>query len=101
MEINKTSWQERYHASEIYTLRCKVYDQPGMLGKLITAIGQTQAHLGTINIVGIESHSKIRDIQVYCKDKEHIDSLLSVIKGIEGIEVFSVRDDVQIGRAHV
>lgn len=60
MDINGTCWQERYHASEIYSLRCKVFDQPGMLGKLITAIGQAQAHVGTIKTVGIESRSRIR-----------------------------------------
>lgn len=41
MNITNISWQERYHASEIYTLRCKILDRPGMLGKLITAIGRS------------------------------------------------------------
>jgi len=92
--MNKTSWQERYHASEIYTLRCKVFDQPGMLGKLVTAIGQAQAHVGTIKTVGIESHSRIRDIQAYCSDKEHLERLLSVVKNIDGVEVSGVQDEV-------
>ena len=94
MDINKTSWQERYHASEIYTLRCVVLDKPGMLGKLITAIGQTQAHVGTIQTAGIKSHSKIRDIQVYCSNKKHLEQLLGILKNIDGIEVLSVKDDV-------
>ena len=92
--MNKTSWQERYRASEIYTLRCKIMDKPGMLGKLVSAIGQTQAHLGDITTVGIESHSKIRDVQVYCSDKTHLSQVLEKAKGIEGVEVFSVKDDV-------
>ncbi len=94
MEIQKTSWQERYHASEIYTLRCRVLDVPGMLGKLITAIGQTQTHLGDISTVGIESHSKIREIQVYCSDKKHLNELLEKVNQIEGVEVLDLRDDV-------
>ena len=93
-EMKKTSWQERYHASEIYTLRCKVYDTLGMLGKLITAIGQTQAHLGDISTIGIESHSKIRDIQVYCSNKDHLKKLLDSVNKIDGIQILSVRDDV-------
>lgn len=38
MDMQQTSWLERYHASEIYTLRCKVSDKPGMLGKLVAAV---------------------------------------------------------------
>ena len=94
MDLNKTNWQERYHASDIYTLRCKVYDKPGMLAKLITAIGQAQVHVGSIRTVGIESHSKLRDIQIYCSGQEHLSQLLQEIEAIEGIEVFTVKDDV-------
>lgn len=93
-EMKKTSWQERYHASEIYTLRCKVQDSPGMLGKLITSIGQTQTHLGDITTIGIESHSKIRDVQVYCSNKAHLKKLLDSVNKIEGIQILNVRDDV-------
>jgi len=94
MEMNKTSWQERYHASEIFTLRCKVHDVPGMLSKLITAIGQTQTHLGDIGTIGTDSHSKIRDIQVYCSNKEHLKEIFEKVNQIEGIEILSVKDDV-------
>lgn len=62
-----------------------VDDQPGMLGRLITAIGEAQAHVGTISTVGIQNQSKIRDIQVYCSGPEHLNSLLSIIEGIDGI----------------
>ena len=30
MDAKNTAWQERYHASDIYTLRCKLRDIPGM-----------------------------------------------------------------------
>ena len=94
MNLQNTSWQERYHASDICTLRCKVYDQPGMLGRLITAIGQTHAHVGTISTVGIQHQSKIRDIQVFCSGPDHLTELLGIIRNIEGIEVLNVRDEV-------
>jgi len=94
IDISKTSWQERYHASEIYTLRCKVDDKPGMLGKLITAIGQTKTHLGDISTIGIESQSKIRDVQVYCANKEHLQKLLEKVNKIEGVQVLNICDDV-------
>jgi len=93
-EMKKMSWQERYHASQIYTLRCKIDDTPGMLGKLITTIGQTKTHLGDISTIGIESHSKIRDVQVYCTNKEHLEKLLESVKKVDGIQILNIRDDV-------
>lgn len=92
--LKKTSWQERYHASEIYTLRCKVLDEPGMLGRLICAIGSANSHVGTIQTVGIESTSKVREIQVYCHDKRHLDALMNILAGTEGVDVLSTRNDV-------
>lgn len=92
--LKETSWQERYHASEIYTLRCKVADQPGKLGTLISAIGSTNSHVGSIQTVGIESHSKIRDIQVFCSDGKHLQDLLDTLSESDGVDVLSVRNDV-------
>ena len=65
-----------------------------MLGKLISAVGQVGAHIGTVNIAALQSRHKIRDITVYCSDKKHLDMLLNTINRISGIEVLDVRDDV-------
>ncbi len=92
--LQTTSWQERYHASDIYTLRCKVPDQPGMLGRLICAIGTANSHVGSIQTVGIERSSKIRDIQIYCHNNEHLQALMGILAETEGVEVLSTRNDV-------
>ncbi len=94
MNMGSTSWQQRYHASEIFTLRCRIRDIPGMLGKVITAIGQTGAHLGTLNVAGLDSRNKIRDITLYCSDQDHLNTILEVLNEIDGIEVLSVKDDI-------
>ncbi len=94
MDIENISWQERYHASEIFTLHCKLKDEPGMLGKLITKIGMAGAHVGSINIYGVDSQHKLRDITVYCTDKVHLDDVLTAAHSVEGIEVTAVRDEV-------
>ena len=94
MDLKSTSWQERYHTSEIFTLRCKVLDEPGMLGKLITAIGQAGAHIGTINVAGVDSRNKLRDITIFCRDKEHLKKILNTTNACEGIEVVNVKDNV-------
>jgi malate dehydrogenase (oxaloacetate-decarboxylating) len=93
-EMIKSSWQERYLASQIYTLRCKIQDNVGMLGKIFTAIGQTNTNLGDVTTIGIEGKSKIRDIQVYCSSKQQLDKVLDSIKQVAGVEIMDVKDDV-------
>ena len=88
-----TSWQQRYSAPEIFTLRCRILDKPGMLAKLTEAIGQAAANIGQINIVGLEAKYKIRDITVYLKDKKQLNPLLEAIKAIEGMEIVSLTDE--------
>lgn len=94
LDTRNISWQERYHASMIFTLRCKVLDKPGMLGKLITVIGQAGAHVGTINVVGLDSQNKLRDITIFCRDKEHLHDILDIANKCEGIHVIKAKDDV-------
>ena len=94
LDTKNISWQERYHASMIFTLRCKVLDRPGMLGKLITAIGRAGAHVGTINVVGLDSQNKLRDITIFCRDREHLEEILDTANKCEGIEVINAKDDV-------
>ncbi len=93
-EMVKTSWQERYHASQIYTLRCKFDDMPGMLGKVVAAIGQTQTQIGNISVAGVDGTAKVRDIQVYCAKKEQLEQVVKSVATVKGLEVLSVVDDV-------
>ncbi len=89
-----TSWQERYSASTIYTLRCKILDKPGMFAKLSDGVSQVGGNLGEISLVDVEGEYKIRDIGVYLAEKEDLDKLLGIIKKIDEIEVISARNEV-------
>ncbi len=94
VDLKGTSWQQRYSAPEIFTLRCRILDKPGMFTKLSDAIGKVGAHMGQIRLVGLESEHKIRDITVYLADKKQLDKLLEAIKDVDGAEVLSVTDDI-------
>lgn len=93
-EMRGTSWQQRYGASEIFTLCCKLLDKPGMFAKLSSAIGMVGANMGNINVVDIEGEYKIRDITIYMSEEKHLETLLNILKGIEGIEVLKVVDEI-------
>lgn len=90
----KSSWQERYHASQVYTIKCKLNDTPGMLGNVIEAIGQTKTNIGNITTVGVDGAAKLRDIQVYCSKKEQLADVVRAVKAVTGVEVLGVVDDV-------
>ena len=94
MDVNKISWQERYRAPEVYTIRCRIQDKPGMLGKLLAAISQEKVNIGDINIVGVDGISKIRDVQVFCSNKKQLDGVVAAVNKVEGVEVLGVNDNV-------
>ncbi len=94
VDLEGTSWQQRYSAPEIFTLRCRILDKPGMFAKLSEAIGKVGAHMGQIRLVGLESEHKVRDITVYLADKKQLDKLLEAIKDVDGAEVLSATDDI-------
>jgi malate dehydrogenase (oxaloacetate-decarboxylating) len=89
-----TSWQERYRASEVYTLRCKIMDKAGMLGKVLTAIGNSGTQVDDIQVVSWDQTSKTSDIKVFCTSKKHLEETVKLIKLIEGVDVVSIIDNV-------
>jgi malate dehydrogenase (oxaloacetate-decarboxylating) len=69
-------------------------DVVGMLGKVTTAIGQTKTQLGDIKTIGFEGSTKIRDIQVYCSNKQQLAKVVEAVKKIDGVEISNVQDDI-------
>jgi len=94
IDLDCSSWQQRYSASGIFTLRCRIPDRPGMLGELASAIGQAGAHIGQINIISLEPQYKIRDITVFLPDGVRVEDVLAAIKVLGAVQVVSVTDDI-------
>jgi malate dehydrogenase (oxaloacetate-decarboxylating) len=92
--LTHTSWQERYHASGIYTLRCKLLDRATTLGEVISAIGKAGIHVGNITVVDAEPDYKVQDITIYCDGAEAIAGLTAALKGMDTVEVLSVQDNI-------
>jgi len=94
IEMKGTSWQQRYGTAEIFTLRCRIADEPGMFAKLSSAIGQAGTHMGAINLVGLDSKHKIRDITVHLTDSKHLDKLLEAINSLNGVDIVSLTNEI-------
>jgi len=94
MQMKNTSWQQRYLAPEIFTLRCRILDKPGMFARLSDAIGGAGGHTGEIRLVELQKNYKIRDVTVYLSDKAQLDKLLAKIKQTAGLKLLSVTDEI-------
>ena len=79
-------------ASHSLTLRVKITNTPGMLGKLTSLIGEVGGDIGAIDIHGFENDAIIRDITVKVRDSEHGEKLVIALKKLEGVEVVNVSD---------
>lgn len=94
VEMTGTSWQQRYSATGIFTLRCKILDKPGMFAKLSDCLGQVGANLGEIKLTSLEAQHKVRDVTIFLKDKKRLCKLLDLINSFDGLDVLSVTDDI-------
>ncbi len=81
------------------TLRCRIVNHPGMLGRLTTAIGESGGDIGAIDIVRAERDVMVRDISVRVQDEQHSDRLVAMINQMPGFEVLQVSD--RIFQAHL
>lgn len=84
-----------YGSKIIKTLRVKIIDKPGFLGKLALAVGELGGMFGEIKTVHIGKDYKVRDLDVYFSSKEEFENICEAIIKIDGIELIEVRDIVQ------
>ena len=97
-----TSWQQRYSANEIFTLRCRILDKPGMLAKVSELIGTAGGNIGDIKLVCVEDDYQIRDITVYLKDKGQLDRIEKSVNALDGADIIKkVNEILEIHRRGV
>jgi len=82
----------RPSASYSVTLRLKIKNLPGMLGKITSKIGEVGGDIGAIDIAGFEKEYIIRDLTVNVRDEAHRDQLVKEIEHVGDVEVVNVSD---------
>ena len=82
----------RPSASYSLTLRVKIKNLPGMLGKITSLIGSHGADIGAIDIAGFEKDHIVRDITVNVGDAAHGDKVVESLKQVADIELVNVSD---------
>ena len=80
------------NASYSLTLRVKIHNKPGQLGKITTAIGQAGGDIEGIDIVSVGKDFLIRDITVNAASESHDDEIVEAVENIDGVEVVNISD---------
>jgi malate dehydrogenase (oxaloacetate-decarboxylating) len=80
------------NAAHSLTLRVRIPNRPGMLGRLTSRIGASGGSIGAIDLVAVEPAALVRDITVSTRDEAHERRLVADLKAVRGIEVLHVSD---------
>lgn len=86
--------RRRYGDLLLRRLTVRLLDVPGGFGRFAEAVGSTGALLGDIRKVRIEDEHVVRDVDVYVRDRKHLDALVGQVSGLENVEILRVLDHV-------
>ncbi len=84
------AWERRI----MRTVRVRNEHKLGTLARLMTAISNMGASVGSIDMISETAQSVVRDITVYADDAEHMDHVIEAMRTNEGTRVLEVRDEV-------
>ncbi|MBK9924562.1 MAG: NAD-dependent malic enzyme [Anaerolineales bacterium] len=76
------------------TVRVRNERRAGVLARLLTAIANLDASVGSMDMITETAQSVVRDITVYADDAEHMDKIIETMRANEGSKVLAVRDEV-------
>jgi malate dehydrogenase (oxaloacetate-decarboxylating) len=76
------------------TFRCRLDQKPGVLGRLLTAIGERGGLIGEIRTIQMGGEVVVRDITVFADDSGHIERLVDAVKASPEAALLEVRDEV-------
>src|SRR5438128_11408093 len=79
-------------ASYSLTIRLEIDNQPGMLGKVTSAIGRAGGDIGAIDLVEVRKKTLVRDLTFKASDEKHGQQVVERLKATHGIKVVHVSD---------
>src|SRR5712664_4532914 len=79
-------------ASYSLTVRLRIANQPGMLGKATSAIGGAGGYIGGVDLVEAGQKEMTRDIAFKASDEAHGQAIVDRLRGVAGVTVVNVSD---------
>jgi malate dehydrogenase (oxaloacetate-decarboxylating) len=74
------------------TIRIKLDDIPGVLGRATSAIGEAGGIVGAVDVVETDAGHSLRDVVVDASGPDHWDQIIAAIADIDGAEVIDTTD---------
>jgi malate dehydrogenase (oxaloacetate-decarboxylating) len=79
-------------ASYSFTMRLRMPQHGSTFAGVAHAIAETDAMLGAIDLVRVESNQVVRDVTVACGDSAHAEAVVLAVRDLDGVQVDSVSD---------
>src|SRR5260370_26601162 len=79
-------------ASYSLTVRLRIANQPGMLGKVTSAIGEAGGDIGAVDLVEAGQKETTRDIAFKASDEAHGQRIVERLRGVPDVTVVNVSD---------
>jgi malate dehydrogenase (oxaloacetate-decarboxylating) len=74
------------------TLRVELPNEPGVLGKVLTTIGEAEGLVGTVDIVRMQGGQSVRDIIVDARHSEHGQQIADAVDELSEVSVIGFAD---------
>jgi malate dehydrogenase (oxaloacetate-decarboxylating) len=84
------AWERRI----MRTVRVRNEHKLGTLARLMTAVSDAKASIGTMELVNETAQSVVRDITIYAQDADHMDKVIEAMRANEGTRILAIRDEV-------
>jgi malate dehydrogenase (oxaloacetate-decarboxylating) len=79
-------------ASYSLTVRARIANRPGMLGKVTSAIGKAGGDIGAVDLVEAGSSTITRDITFKASDERHGERISERLRALPGVSVVNISD---------
>ncbi len=79
-------------ASYSVTVRLEIQNQPGMLGRVTSAIGKAGGDIGAIDLVEVGKSTITRDLTFKARDERHSQQVVERLRTLPGVRVLHVSD---------
>jgi malate dehydrogenase (oxaloacetate-decarboxylating) len=79
-------------ASYSLTIRAAIKNQPGMLGRLTSAIGEAGGDIRAVDLVELVKDIIVRDFTINARDELHGQAIVAASRRVDGVRIVSVSD---------
>ena len=79
-------------ASYSLTVRIELTNEPGMLGRVTSAIGKAGGDIGAVDLVEAGKSTITRDLTFKARDENHGQQIVERLRGVEGVNVVNISD---------